>query len=87
MANNRLYLIEINDDDEVVNQLCIAKHFGGSWDVRIDENRLDDFLLDVFIHGNGIALRDEYMKSVPPAIYPYNDDIENGKWVFIKEGV
>lgn len=88
MANNRLYLCIVDNDDKCIDCLLIAKHLGGPWFVpyKMYEggfvNELNEFLAKAFIHGSGITLKDEYMESHFPTIHLYNEK-RKGKWVFI----
>ena len=91
MANNRLYLVAVDDARNVTDVMTIAKHMGGSWYVpyfytQNEESfteRLDNFFENAFINGCGITLMTEDMQSPLPDLGLYNDDIERGVWVFI----
>ena len=86
MANNRLYLCAIDDDDNVAEVLMIAKHFNGPWEMRATIEEIDSFLVNAFINRRGIALKDEYMAVPFPEIWLYNDWCESpGHWEFVKE--
>ena len=92
MANNRLILCEVDDDNEIVNEMIIAKNMGGEWycsyaheKVYVDD--INEFLLKAFINGNGISVRDEYMDVPLPPIHVYNDPYEGkGHWEFVRGG-
>ena len=94
MANNRLYLCAVDDNGVIVDKMTLCKHLGGQWGTvhYLSDNPLDfiesvnDFMLDAFAFGYGLAIKDEYMTVTLPPIYTYNDDYEGkGKWVFVKE--
>lgn len=94
MANNRLYLCAVDDSGDIVDQMTLCKNFGGHWGTihYLFDNpfdfieKINDFMLDAFCFGYGLAIKDEYMDVPLPPIYTYNNNYKGeGKWVFIKE--
>lgn len=94
MANNRMYLCAVNEDNKIVAEIQIGKHTAGSWylmDYLYDDpqeflDKINRFFQDAFINACGIALKDEYMDIPLPALWHYNDYCErNGHWEFIED--
>ena len=94
MANNRLWLCSVNDEGVIEYNLLLCKNMGGEWytvDYLYDNpkeyiEKINDFLIESFISGNGISIKDEYMDVPLPPLHVYNGEYEGkGHWEFIKE--
>ena len=92
MANNRLYLVAVDDDMQVRETFFLAKHFDGSWELRNFIGTygewfyaLQDFFDSAFRNNWGVSLKDEWMDIPLPPIHCYNDSYEgDGEWIFVK---
>ena len=94
MANNRLYLCAVDEDNQIIREKLIGKHMAGPWflvDFLYDDadefiNSINDFLRDTFIDGYGISLKDDYMDTPMPGLWHYNSYCSGeGHWEFIKD--
>ena len=47
MANNRLYLVAVDDDGNVKSEFFLCKHFGGAWGLRVYAENIQDWLIDI----------------------------------------
>ena len=69
MSVNKLYVCAVDDNDAVVRVLAIAKSSGGAFGCyKNTERDLDEFLLDAFINGYGVAFKDDG-DLMSPAFY------------------
>ena len=60
MSVNKLYVCAVDNDDVVQRVLAIAKTSGGEFRCYENTERdLNEFLLDAFIDGYGIAFKDD----------------------------
>lgn len=69
MANNRLYLCEVDDDGKIVDLAKIAKNSGEGWYFFGSVERINELFRNSFVNGHGISLTDEYSDEPMGIVY------------------